>query len=202
MKVLTIIQARLASTRLPGKVLLPLAGKTMLKHVVDATPFPRIVAIPDNEPELECYCQTSGMEYAMGPPDDVLHRFIVAYRHSPWEADAILRVTADCPLLTPTLIANFLSQCIGLTDNQIATNRPSDPDGFDLELFTPATLYRTHECATTPRDREHVTTWMYDNLTTIRIPQLTIPDKPLNIKLSIDTMDEYNAIKLLMGGKK
>lgn len=219
--ILTIIQARLGSTRLPGKILLPIAGKPILQHVYDAAPEPKILAVPEsdflqiNDKRLMATCAFSG------DADDVLGRFWYAYEWSQQATkhriDWILRLTADCPMLTREIVAKFIRNarpfpiplkgnigefCVSDKDT-IYTNRPWDPDGYDMELFSVEALRMAHELATDPHDREHVTFWLYKHLNVRRFSVFGRESQPENPeeKVSVDTMEDYEKVKKLMEGK-
>lgn len=225
--ILTIVQARLGSTRLPGKILLPIAGKPILRHVYDAAPEPKVVAMPLAEHD-QFISKAIAANKSMGvniifpdvDPDDVLGRFYVAWRDRCPEADWILRLTADCPMLTREIVERFLSDemrstttskpgkgTVTITEHlkpmTIYTNRPYDLDGFDMELFSVEALKMAHEHATEPYDREHVTAWMYRHLNVHRFSVFGRPVGPENSeeKVSVDTMEDYEKVKNRMEGK-
>ena len=207
MQVLTIIQARLSSTRLPGKVLLPIAGKTMLEHVIDAAPEPRILAIPNDEPKLSEFSKNLEIDVFEGPPHDVLSRFWQAMLFYELEflagkkVDYILRLTADCPRLTKAMVVTFISRIFcpsAPPEAMILTNRPNDPDGYDMELFSRWALEQAYENTFYPADREHVTTWMYRVLDVIRVPIFGELGKAMEVKVSVDTHNEYRYVKKML----
>lgn len=203
---LTIIQARLGSTRLPGKILLPIAGKPILQHVYEAAPEPKVVAIPNSDRlEISKYFGGALAGYE-GDSDDVLGRFNYAYE---WAQETtkseihwILRLTADCPMLTRGIVEKFIREphFYGLQRNFIYTNRPWDPDGYDMELFSVEALKMAHEKATDPYDREHVTSWLYRHLNVRRFSVFGWPPQPENPeeKVSVDTLEDYEKVKNLM----
>lgn len=221
--ILTIIQARLGSTRLPGKILLPIAGKSILQHVYDAASEPKVVAMPSEDratllglPLMDLKGQIMGFD---GDPNDVLGRFYYTWQDFNPEADWILRLTADCPMLTREIVERFIRNWIGqnarydqdgylclgfhLDANTIYTNRPYDPDGYDMELFSVEALKMAHEHATEPYDREHVTAWMYRHLNVRRFSVFGREPQPENPaeKVSVDTQEDYEKVKKLMEGK-
>lgn len=161
-----IIQARLGSTRLPGKVLNPIAGTTVLAEVIRrcrAIPGVDTVccALPDGpEDDLLATAATDlGTQVVRGSEGDVLSRYKTAA--DAVAADEILRITADKPLLDPVICGDVLRL---LRDNaaDFACNNmpPGWPHGLDCEVFTRALLERTHVAAKSQPEREHVTPWM------------------------------------------
>ena len=194
--ILAVIQARMSSNRLPGKVLLPIAGKPMLQHVIDATEKSALVdhAIVATSEEAsddpickyleERYNQSPGHGYYRGSLDDVLGRFYQtasgAYLHPTY----IVRLTADCPLLTGDIIdATIKAHLEG--NNHYTVN---EVDGVDVEVFSYDTLLRAHKLATSKFDREHVTPWIKARC----IPNVIHCGVDVG---SVDTRQEYEMIK-------
>lgn len=213
MQILTIIQARMTSTRLPGKVLLPIAGKSMLEHVIDAAPEPRIVALPNELASLEVVKILllknidSFIPSIRIKTDDVLGRFAACIAKLFPNVHFILRLTADCPMLTRDDVETFLHSCYYGSNYMydpytIYTNRPLDMDGLDMELFSTYMLTKAHERATMPDDREHVTPYMYR---TYNVQRHSVRDIPRGYetpgKCSVDTIDEYDYVRKLMEAK-
>lgn len=204
--ILTVIQARMSSTRLPGKILLPIAGKSILQHVIDAAPEPKVVAMPLQD--LEDFILhgpdvpdvMGDIVWYDGDINDVLSRFYHAWRKFKPEADWILRICADCPMLTKRFVNHFLIQVGIKYEDTIYTNRPYDPDGSDMELFSVKVLKMAHEYATDLYDREHVTPWIYRHFNVFRESIFDRPIGPENPedKCSVDTLEDYEKVKNLM----
>jgi spore coat polysaccharide biosynthesis protein SpsF len=164
-----VIQARMGSTRLPGKVMMDLGGEPVISRVIrrcaQIPGVDRLVcAIPDgteNE-RLAERAQYSGAHVVRGSETDVLGRTRkAAFR---WEADIVVRVTSDCPLIDPEICA----QVIALRKREGAAYASnvwprSYPQGLDCEAFTFSALDRANREATEPHDREHVTPWIVRN---------------------------------------
>jgi spore coat polysaccharide biosynthesis protein SpsF len=167
-RVNAVIQARLSSTRLPGKVLRPLGGRSVLSWVVRAAARTHnvdevIVATsdsPDDDP-VAVEATRCGVPVVRGPRDDVLTRYVLAVREHP--CDAVVRLTADCPLHDPTLIAQVVG--VWLADptldhvSNVGVLR-RHPRGFDVELVRREVLLEQARTATGPH-REHVTSNIY-----------------------------------------
>ena len=198
--ILSIVQARISSTRLPGKVLIPINGKTILEHVVNAVPEPKIVATSGLDTEIIEWCKDHHVAVFGGPLDDVLKRFYLAWEYAAPKSDWILRVCCDCPMLTREMVERFIIKAGRRYADTIYTNRPWDPDGYDMELFSIQALEMAHEHATDPYDREHVTPWMYRHYCVFRDSVFDRPIGPENPqdKVSIDTLDDYEKVKKLM----
>lgn len=167
-RMLAIVQARFGSTRLPGKALLSIAGRPMLAHVIG-----RALAVPGvdqavlattvsaEDDALADVAASLGVATVRGSVDDVLDRFHSALRAHP--ADAVVRITADCPLLDPVvsglLVADYVAHR-DETDYVSNVEPPTYPDGLDTEVVSAEALERAWREARLPSEREHVTTYI------------------------------------------
>jgi len=171
-RMLAVVQARLGSTRLPGKALADIAGRPMIAHVmarIGATPGVDEVVLATTssaaDDALADFARSAGVACVRGSVDDVLDRFWWAARASP--ADAIVRVTADCPLLDPAVsgrvVAEFLRHAPGV-DYASNVHPPSYPDGLDTEVIAREALERAwrESSPASSRDREHVTPYIWE----------------------------------------
>jgi glutamate-1-semialdehyde 2,1-aminomutase/spore coat polysaccharide biosynthesis protein SpsF len=166
MTVVALIQARISSTRLPGKVLKNLSGKPVLQWVVDAArAIPGVdevvVATSDDKADdaIEVYCKKNKISIFRGSQSDVLSRMAGAARK--FKATHLLRLTADCPLLDPhvcgTILAMLKREGCDYASN-IGVN--SWPDGLDCEAMTASALFNADKNAKKPSEREHVTPYI------------------------------------------
>ena len=161
-----IVQARQSSTRLPGKVLLPLGGQTVLWHVMTrcgAVEAADLVccAIPENDigGPLEREAERAGATVVGGSEHDVLARYRDAAREV--GADVVMRVTSDCPVIDPHVCDSVLAVLAEAGADYACNNMPRTwPHGLDCEAFTRGILERAADIATDPYDREHVTPWL------------------------------------------
>lgn len=163
MSTVALLQARMGSTRLPNKVMLPIGGvptiELLLRRLARAESIDRIVLAtsddPRNVPLIE-HVRTLGYTAFAGSENDVLDRFYQAARAN--GATTVVRITGDCPLVDPALvdeiIAGHRAAGVDYTSNTIA---PTYPDGLDVEVFSFDALRRAAEEATSGFDREHVT---------------------------------------------
>ena len=165
-----IIQARMTSTRFPGKVLAELDGQPMLsymlKRVLRSKSLAQVVVATttnDTDAPIIDLCDNLGVRTYRGDEFDVLGRYAAASEMV--DADILVRLTADCPLMDPLLIDHavnlfqaseydYLSNAIELTY----------PDGLDIEVFAKSALLKAHREATLPFHREHVTSFIWENL--------------------------------------
>lgn len=199
-KIIAIIQARFGSTRLPGKVLLPLAGKSVLEHVVMRVRQSRKVSgaivatsVKSADEKISEICKELGVPVFRGSEEDVLDRFYHASLLL--KPDHVVRITADCPMIDPEVIgkviAEHLKQKMDYTSN---TLDPTYPDGECVEVFKASALEEAWKNARLSSQREHVTSYIKNN------PQIF---KLLNIAYATDlskkrwTLDEERDYRFL-----
>ncbi len=164
-KVLAVIQARMESTRLPGKMLLPILGgkgalEVMLGRVGRARTLDRVVvATTDTRSDdpLADLCERLGFPFFRGSEDDVLDRYYQATRAS-GPADVVVRLTGDCPLHDPAVIDAVVRRFLKSEVDYACNTSPSTyPDGLDTEAFSFAALEKAWREAKLRSEREHVT---------------------------------------------
>jgi glutamate-1-semialdehyde 2,1-aminomutase len=165
-RVAVILQARMGSSRLPGKVLADLGGRPMLAFLVERLQrcqvVDQIILATTDQPEDDALVALSyrlGLATVRGSEHDVLARFAVAAEST--DAPVLVRITGDCPLLDPVLlgdmIAAFQQKDIDYLSNCLP---PTYPDGLDIEIFRRDALLRAHQDCTILDQREHVTPWI------------------------------------------
>jgi spore coat polysaccharide biosynthesis protein SpsF len=166
MKTLCVLQARMGSSRLPGKVVAELAGRPALAFMLDRLArlaVDQLVVATSTaaaDARVEEVAKEKGVTVVRGPEDDVLARFIVALDAYP--AMQVVRLTGDCPLMDPALVATALEvharEGADYTSNTVVR---TFPDGLDVEVVTAAALREAYEEAVDPAEREHVTPFVY-----------------------------------------
>lgn len=180
MKTVAIVQARMGSTRLPGKVLEDIAGRTMLEHViarslaaehVDAVCVATTTLARD-EP-LVAVAEAAGATAFCGSESDVLARYVGAAKAT--RAELVVRITSDCPLVDPSVVDDMLAhrarliaagETVDLLSNAVVRTFPR---GLDAEVVPTAVLEQLDASATDPRAREHVTWHLYQHPERFRI---------------------------------
>lgn len=193
-RVNAVIQARLSSTRLPGKVLRPLADRSVLSWVIRAathTPTLDTVIVatsdsPDDDPVAE-EAARCGAAVVRGPLDDVLARFELAARTHP--CDALVRLTADCPLHDPALLAQVVAVWQADPDVQYVSNilTRTLPRGLDVELVRRDVLAEQDITATERRHREHVTSAIYTRPDVYRCAGVMASPAADDLRITLDT---------------
>jgi spore coat polysaccharide biosynthesis protein SpsF len=167
MNVLCILQARMSSGRLPGKVLMPILGEAMLARQIERIRRARrvdrlTVATSSDASELPIaeLCASLSVDCYRGSLHDVLDRFCGAAR--PHRPGNVLRLTGDCPLTDPDLLDALVELHLsGDYDYSSNVHERTYPDGLDAEIFRYALLEQAGREARTPFEREHVTPWLY-----------------------------------------
>lgn len=177
-RVVAIIQARMGSTRLPGKVMMDIVGKPMLWHVINRVQHAKrlddiviaTTALNEDKQILELASEMGVKSYA-GSEDDVLDRYYqAAIIH---EAYAIVRITADCPLIDPDIIDGVIEFYLNHDFDYVSnTIKPTYPDGLDTEVFSLGVLKRAWKEATLASEREHVTPYIWKTPQMFRIKNL------------------------------
>jgi spore coat polysaccharide biosynthesis protein SpsF (cytidylyltransferase family) len=175
MNPVAIVQARMGSTRLPGKVLMNVAGEPLLWRVVErlrrAPSLHEVVVATSTEPAdaaVVDFCRERGIPCVAGSESDVLDRYHEAALR--FDADPVIRATGDCPLIDPALVERVLEQyrsgdydyvalAAGGPGAKAGTGR--FPSGFDVECVSFAALDTSWREATAQTDREHVTPFVY-----------------------------------------
>lgn len=198
-RIVVVVQARMGSSRLPGKSLMALAGRPLLQHVLQRARaihlVDEVVLATGNGPgddPLEALGSLCNVPVVRGSEWDVLDRVrLAAMRH---QAEVVVRVTGDCPFLAPEVahevLKAYLTEPLGVHYVSNDTTCSGYPDGTDVEVFSWAALDEASRRAHARPDREHVTQWMRRNMMTgmIKAPE---GSNWAHWKLSVDTADDY-----------
>lgn len=207
MKTMAIVQARMTSTRLPGKVLLPILGVPMLSlqlermrraNSLDGIVIATTVNASD-DPIVEL-CNQLRVAYFRGSEQDVLSRYAeAAYAFG---IDVVVRITSDCPLIGPDLIDKAVGvflQARGDLDYVSNTLQPSFPYGLAVEVFSRRVLDHAHRLATQHAEREHVTPYIYWRPEQFRLKSLTHDENLSHHRWTVDTPEDFELISKIYG---
>ncbi len=201
---LVVIQARMGSTRLPGKVLLDLAGAPLIVRMVERVARMRtsartVVAITTESQDdgLVEVCRAAGIEVFRGHPLDLLDRHYQAALE--YDADVVAKVPSDCPLIDPAVIDRVF-QRFALGDCDYASNlHPATyPDGNDVEVMTRAVLEIAWREAALPMEREHTTPFIWERpggFRIVNVPWETGRDYSMSHRWTIDYPEDYEFIR-------
>ena len=205
MKTVIIVQARMTSTRLPGKVLLPLGGEPMLTRLVKRLRRVRhadaiVIATTTNASDdaIVALCEHLGVAHHRGSEHDVLSRYAEAAALH--QADAVVRVTSDCPLIDPALIDRLI-EVFAQGDCDYVSNMlpPTWPYGMAVEVFSVQALQEAHAQAGQESEREHVTPFIYWNPQRYRLRNVACSQNLNHCRWTVDTPEDYELVSLLFG---
>ncbi len=197
MTTLAIVQARMSSTRYPGKVLAPLAGQPMilrqLERIQRAKTLDAIVVATStdaSDEELAQLVKASGFDVLRGDLNDVLARFIKVIDQ--YQPETVVRLTADCPLISPKVIDQVVARFNqGDCDYASNTMTPTYPDGLDVEVVKASVLQEVYETSTDKAEREHVTLGVYRNPDKYRIANFAGEVDLSYLRWTVDTPEDY-----------
>lgn len=201
LRTLIIVQARMTSTRLPGKVLLPLAGEPMLTRLVERLRRVRrahgiVIATTTNASDdpIAALCAQLGLPCHRGSEHDVLSRYADAARlHG---ADVVVRITSDCPLIDPALIDQVIAVYEQRGSDYVSNMLPPTwPYGMAVEVFSAAALQQAHAEATQAAEREHVTPFIYWHPERYRLRNVASPVDLSQHRWTVDTPEDYELVR-------
>jgi len=220
-RIVAIIQARMAASRLPGKVLLEIEGRPMLGWAVERTRLAQtidevVVATTDNpaDDEVEAYCRRQGYACYRGSQFDVLDRYYQAARL--YKADVIVRITADCPLIDPGVIDATVSVFLGHPSSVIGLPSPvggpydfaanrlpppwkrTFPIGLDTEVCSFAALETAWRQAQEPHQREHVMPFLYEQPERFSILHFTHDPDYGDLRWTVDTLTDLELVRQIV----
>ncbi|MFT4927992.1 MAG: spore coat polysaccharide biosynthesis protein SpsF [Phenylobacterium sp.] len=216
---IAILQARMSSTRLPGKVLMPIVGQPMLALQIErlrrAKQIDKLVVATSNQPEdnaIAQLCQSIGVECYQGSLDNVLDRFYqIASKHCTSNTartsksanaadsdDHIIRLTADCPLACPIVldevVAKHIEQQNDYTTNAVAH---SYLDGLDVEVLTFRALQLSWQNATTAHEKEHVTPYVIERPQQFSFSHISCEADYSKHRWTVDYFEDFELVKFV-----
>ena len=206
MRIIATIEARMTSTRLPGKVMMPVLDKPMLHYLVDRLKkVPSIddivlaTTINDTDDILVDFAKDENIKWFRGSEDDVMLRVIQAA--SSVNADIVVEITGDCPIIDPMIVEQsilmFKANNVDYVSNVIIR---SFPDGMDSQVFSLDSLKKSFLMTNNPLDHEHVTLHIRNNpdffsrINIVAPPELEWPE----LGLTLDEKDDYNLLKIII----
>lgn len=205
-----IVQARMGSTRLPGKVLRLIAGKPMFAYQLERLRRVRnashiVVATTTNATDraIVDFCEGGQVACVRGSESDVLSRYFEAAER--FNAGSIVRITADCPLIDPDLIElaiDTYTQAGGRYDYVSNMIEPTWPYGMAVEVFSFEALADAHREAKDPGEREHVTPFIYWRPQRYAIHSLKMSRDLSHLRWTVDTPEDFELVSRLLTALK
>ncbi len=200
MKIIALVQARMGSTRLPNKVMKPINGVPLIELLLSRLSLAREInqiilatSIDEKNRPLAEHVQSLGYPVFRGSEEDVLDRFMQAARIH--EADVIVRITGDCPLVDPGLvdaaIRKFVSSQSDYLSNVVP---PTFPDGLDIEVFSRKAMERAWNETNQRRDREHVTPYLRES-GKFRTESITHSEDLSALRWTVDEPEDFMVIE-------
>jgi spore coat polysaccharide biosynthesis protein SpsF (cytidylyltransferase family) len=209
MKIIAITQARFSSSRLLGKVLKRINEETLLsihlKRALLSKHISKLIVATTHEPKAQEICaiaQECGASCYMGSMDDVLDRFYQSVKNE--QADYVVRITSDCPLIDPVLIDEIIQYTV---NNKLdyCTNAQSEryPDGIDVEVFTFNALETAWKEAKLISEREHVTPYIWKNSpikngNRFKAEHYSYPKDYSNVRMTVDEEVDFIMLQKLI----
>ena len=204
MNIVVIIQARMGSTRLPGKVLMDLAGKPMLERVIRRTKRAKMlsdvmVATTTNpqDRDIARVCYDLGVPFICGSEQDVLDRYYQAASRSC--ADIIVRITSDCPLIDPGIIDAVVLEFSNLPRVEYVANTlfRTFPRGLDVEVIKFGALVRARRLDHDPLSREHVTSYIRAHQENFSVYGHWHTENLSKFRWTVDTPEDLKLLRLI-----
>ena len=208
-RVIAIVQARMTSRRLPGKVMRLLLGREMILHQLERIKRAKLVdeiivatsVDPTDDILAECL-EKNGQKFHRGDLNNVLSRYYhTALVLQPSSDSSIVRLTADCPLTDPAVIDAVISQHLqSKADYTSNTMKPTFPDGLDVEVCTWTALQKAHAEAKTDFEKEHVTPFFYQNPSKFHLESHLNPMGDLStLRWTVDEPTDFALVEKIYG---
>jgi spore coat polysaccharide biosynthesis protein SpsF len=204
-RVVGIIQARMSSSRLPGKVLMEIMGRPMLSYELE-----RLAAIPEidelivattinrGDDPIAALCEKMGVKTYRGSESDVLSRYYEAAEAA--RTDVVARFTADCPIIDPLFSSSVIKEFLGRYPrlDYLGMDYDAAPRGMDTEVFTFGALEAAHKAGSSKEDREHVTWYLHTNPGKFRTARFPAGEGLGAYRLTVDTKEDFALIRVIM----
>ncbi len=206
MKTVIIVQARMTSTRLPGKVLKPILGKPMLTYQIErlqrvSRADELVIATTTNAADepIVSLCHDMTVPVFRGSEEDVLSRYYEAAAEH--QAEVVVRITSDCPLIDPAVVDTVIDFYLSYRseyDYVSNTLERTYPRGMDCEVFPFSVLETAAREATLPPDREHVTPFVYRQPQRFRLANVAYHEDKSHLRWTVDTPEDFQLIARMM----
>lgn len=196
------VEARMASSRFPGKILKDILGKPSLEHLVDRVRKSKLIdevviatTVNPLDDSVEEWAKSSDISFYRGSEEDVLSRVLEAAKA--YQADLIVELTGDCPLLDPVLIDEVIQHYLDNDFDYVSNNKErSYARGFDTQIFSVNVLDEVNRLTQDPADREHVSLYIYEHperykLSTVKAPPALFAPE---MRLCVDTPEDFQVV--------
>ena len=203
MKIATIVQARMTSTRFPGKVLKEVLGKSLLEYQIERLKRSKyagqiIIATTTNKKDepIISLCKKLNMDYFRGSENDVLSRYYETALQ--FKIDIIVRITSDCPIIDPQVVDETIQYYFDHIDKcDYVSNglKDSYPSGMDTEVFSIRSLKEAFFEATEQYEREHVTPFIYKHPQRYRLVNVSYFENQSCHRWTVDTLEDFELIR-------
>lgn len=201
-KFVVINQARMTSSRLPGKVLKTVLGKSLLEYQIERIRRSKLIdelviattTNTEDQPIVEL-CEKLGVPCFRGSELDVLGRYYGASLQVP--SEGIVRVTSDCPLIDPAGIDLTIEQ-FASSGCDYMSNSEAFPIGMNAEVFSSQMLTEAHHKGVLPYEREHVTPYFYTRPQQFQLGQVQVSNQFHKYRLTVDTPEDFQLVKILL----
>jgi spore coat polysaccharide biosynthesis protein SpsF len=202
--VVAIVQARMNSSRLPGKILVDVCGYPLIERVIarvsEASLITKVVVATTEEfsdDELVAWCKLHGIDVFRGSVDDVLERFAKCL--SEHAGTYVVRVTADDPLKDPAIIDEAIQICLNDPSLDYVSNtlHPTFPEGLDIEVIKRSALLQAAREATLKSEREHVTPYIYGNPDKFKLQNFTMEPNLSAWRWTVDKPADLDFIRAI-----
>lgn len=204
MKTVAIIQARMGATRLPGKMMMDLAGQPVVQRVFERVKPSRFIneiwlatTINSEDDVLAEWAARNRFACYRGSSEDVLDRYYQAALKA--KAEVIVRITGDCPLHDPEVIDKVIESCGKGNQFDYVSNiyPPTYPDGLDIEVFSFEALKKTWQEAKLPSEREHVTAYIWKHPEKFKIRNISHSEDLSFYRWTLDTSEDLRFLRLI-----
>lgn len=198
--IVAIIQARMGSTRLPGKVMLKVMGRSMLSFMIERLRFCKsidkiVIATTTSEQDwpIVQYCIENNISYYQGSENDVLDRFYQTAKE--YNAENIIRLTGDCPLIDPEVIDELVARFIKEGDLDHMNTGATYPEGVDAEVVSFSALEDAWKNATLSTEREHVTAHIWANPDKFKTKPMQYTRDLSKYRYTVDEPSDFEVVK-------